>query len=349
VTGAESQGARLEGDAYLPYLYPPVFLLLSLPLAALPYLASMGAFLAAGYAATCACLKKILPKNWPWLPVLAMPGAMMNAIITQNGFLSATCFAGALLLLERRPALSGACLGIFAYKPHLAIGIPVALAAARRWRALFSCAATACGLAALSWLAFGTLTWLAFLRATPVTRAALETHAEIWTKLVSVYGAIRVLHGSAGLGFAAQAIAIAIALVVLARIAARRPGAGAEISALVSATMLCTPYVMDYDLVCLGVPMAWIAAEATKTGWRRWEKTVLLACYMLPLFARWLNIHAHLPLTPFIGTSLLAIVWERVAAAPKGKKRKKVFFFEKKKQKTFVRCRGLLPGTYQKT
>jgi hypothetical protein len=314
ISAMERRGARIEGRNYLPYLYPPVFLLLCLPLAALPYLAAMAAFLAGGYAVTAACLKRILPAGFPWLPVLAFPGAVMNAIIGQNGFVSATCFAGALLLLPRRPALSGACLGVFAFKPHLAIAVPLALAAARRWRAVFGCAAVAAGLALLSIAAFGLAPWLAFLQAFPVTRAALETHPEIWTKLVSIYGACRILHFGPGAALAVQGVVALLSLAALARICAARQDPALEMAALVVVALICTPYAMDYDLVCLGVPLAWFCREACRTGWRSWEKALLSAAYILPLAPRWLNIHAHLPVAPLAIAGMLTLLWRRATA-----------------------------------
>jgi hypothetical protein len=69
---------------------------------------------------------------------------------------------------------------------------------------------------------------------------------------------------------------------------------------------------MDYDLACLGLPLAWLLGEATRTGWLPWEKTVLLAAYLVPLLTRWLSLHAHLPLTPFAVAGLFAVLAARV-------------------------------------
>jgi hypothetical protein len=201
---------------------------------------------------------------------------------------------------------------VFAFKPHLAIAVPVALAAARRWRALFACAAVAAGLGLLSIAAFGPAPWLAFLQALPVTRAALETHPEIWTKLVSIYGACRVLHLGPGAAFAVQGVATLVSLAALARICALGRDPGLEMAALVVVALICTPYAMDYDLVCLGVPLAWFCRQARATRWRPWEKTLLIAAYMLPLAPRWLNIHAHLPVAPVALAGMLALLWRRV-------------------------------------
>jgi hypothetical protein len=316
IRAAEIVGAQPTGADFFPYLYPPVFLLLCLPLGLLPYLAAMAAFLAGGFAATAACLRRILPTVWPALSILAFPAAMMNAVIGQNGFVSATAFGAAMLWLETRPALAGACLGVFAFKPHLALCVPVALLAARRWAAALACAATACLLPLASWAALGSAAWRGFLGGGALLRAVLHS-PQIWPKLVSTYGAVQVLHGGIATAAAVQAGASLLAIACVAAVCRRRPGAGPEVATLVSAAMLCTPYVMDYDLVCLGVPMAWLAAQGVRHGWRDWEKIVLAALYVYPLVARTLNLRAGLPLTPALLLALLALVCRR-AMSPDG-------------------------------
>jgi hypothetical protein len=65
---------------------------------------------------------------------------------------------------------------------------------------------------------------------------------------------------------------------------------------------------MDYDLVCLGVPLAYVAREADGTSWRAREKSVLILCYVLPLCVRTVNLRAGLPLAPPLLACLLAVV-----------------------------------------
>ncbi len=331
----ENTGAQL-GQRSFPYLYPPVWMLLCLPLGLLPYAVALMAFLVTGYAAFAACLRALLPRRWPLLSVLAFPAAVLNATIGQNGFVSATCFAGAALLLDRRPALGGACLGLLAYKPQLAIGVPVWLLLAGRWRALVFCAATAVSLVVLSWAVLGTEAWQGFCVAAPSIRAVLYNF-EVWPKLISVFTAVRLLGGPAPLATVAQGAVGLCVLACVAAVACRRPGAQAETATMVAATMLFTPYLMDYDLVCLAVPMAWLAARATATGWYGWEKIVLAASLLMPLGARACNLVAGVPLAPPVLAALLAVVVARVV------KEGKAFLSEEKKQKTLTSTVTELP------
>ena len=309
----ENTGAQSPDLFY--YLYPPVWMLLCLPLGKLPYALALLAFLTAGFAAWAACLRRLMPPAWPVLPLLACPAAILNLVIGQNGLYSATCFAAASLLLATRPALAGACLGCFACKPQLAIAIPIAFLAARRWSALAACAATACTLVLLSWATLGTQAWQGFGHATPFIRSML-TDPGIWPKLVSLYTGLHLLGLGSRPALAAQAAAACVALACVARVATRRPGAGAELATIAAAAMLCSPYLMDYDLVCLSVPMAWLAASAATTGWRPWEKTVLAACVLLPLAARASNLLAGLSVAPPVLAALLAVTVARAKAWP---------------------------------
>ena len=237
IRAAETEAVQPAGGQYLPYFYPPVFSLLCLPFGALPYLLALALFAVGGTASAMLCLRAILPRAWPNLAIVAFPGLVVNAAIGQAGFVATICFSAAMLLLERRPFLAGACLGVLAYRPQLALCVPVALLAARRWRAVAGCAAGVTALVLVSAAVLGPSTWLAFLAAVPML-AQVPQMPDIMPKLLSPYGAVRALHGGAGLAYAAQALAVIVAMLTLTRVAARRPGAGAEIAALVAAALL---------------------------------------------------------------------------------------------------------------
>lgn len=299
---------------YTAFFYPPTFLLLCLPLATLPYLWALVAWLAAGFIPLFASLRRLLPQRWAIVPIMAYPALFVNAGHGQNGFLSGACFGGGTLLLQRRPFFAGICLGILVYKPHLLLGVPVALFAARRWAVLFGAMTSAVGLSVLSWLVLGKDAWRGFLHVSPLARATLEQGFVDFGKMQSVFAAIRLFHGSIGFAYVAQTLVAISVCVLLARIAARRPGAPAEGALMVSATLVCTPFLLDYDLVCLSLPIAWIVAEAHRTEWQPWEKIVVLAAYALPLLSRSVATMTGTPIAPIILVALLLIVARRAAA-----------------------------------
>ena len=308
---AELQGSRLPTGELYPFLYPPVFLLLCVPLALLPYLVSLWTMVLATSALLVSGLRSIAPKQAGWLAIAAFPGFLLNAGNGQASCLFAACFAGACLYLERRPLLAGACLGGLVCKPHLALCVPIALVAARRWRALCSCAATALCLVAISWLSFGTATWSAFLASASGSASAL-TDGQALGRMQSIFAAVLLLNGTTPLAIAVQAAGALASMVLLILVVRKRPGAGPETSMLVLATLTSTPYLFDYDLVCLSIPIAWWASRIAQTGALDWEKSTLAAAFVLPLIARAAGIHLGLPLTPAIVLSLLVLLRIRI-------------------------------------
>jgi hypothetical protein len=301
---------------FYAFFYPPTYLLLCLPLAALPYLTSLILWLTGGAIALLACIRRLLPQRWALLPILAYPAMIINIGHGQNGFLSASCFGGGMLLLQRWPVLAGLCLGGLAFKPHLALAVPLALVAARRWRVLAGAAASSLGLFALSWIVLGRSAWTDWFRLSSLARAALEGQLVGDAKMPSVFAAVRLLHGTLVGAYAAQGAAAFVAGILLTRTAIKRPGAHAEGAVMVVSTLMCTPFVLDYDLVCLSLPLAWVVAEAQRTGWYPWEKITLLLAFGLPLFSRTVAMGLGLPLAPCILGAFLLVVIRRAHAGP---------------------------------
>ncbi len=304
--------AGFDGSTYA-FFYPPPFLLLCLPLGLLAYGPALAAWLLATGAAQLAVLRALLPRAWPaTLAMLAYPATLLNAAHGQNGALSAALLGGATLWLDRRPRCAGLCLGALCFKPQLALLVVPALLAARRWRCLLWCAAMAGLLCAAATLAFGAQAWQGFLADAPVARQAMEEGWVGFGKMASPFAAARLLGLGRPAAWLAQAgVALAV-LAALCRLAARRPGAGAEGAALATAACLATPFLLDYDLLLLSVPLAWVAGRAG-TRFLPWERLVLAAGFALPLVARPLALQAGLPLAPPVVAALLWVVCRRAA------------------------------------
>jgi hypothetical protein len=76
---------------------------------------------------------------------------------------------------------------------------------------------------------------------------------------------------------------------------------------------MSTPYVFDYDLTILALPIAWLAAKGIREGFLRWEKTILLAAWLLPLLSRTVGKYLHVPPAPLVMALLLAMILRRAA------------------------------------
>ena len=82
-----------------------------------------------------------------------------------------------------------------------------------------------------------------------------------------------------------------------------------------TAGLLATPFVLDYDLTLLALPIAWLVAEQLQSGARPWERIALTAAALLPLLARSIALAAGLPITPPVEAALLALLAARCLSA----------------------------------
>jgi alpha-1,2-mannosyltransferase len=90
-----------------------------------------------------------------------------------------------------------------------------------------------------------------------------------------------------------------------------------QATALATGTLLVSPYVMDYDLVVLALPIAWLALEGRRSGFLSWEKSLLAFAWLLPLVSRALAVKAKIPLTPIVLLAMLAAIVRRSVSTPK--------------------------------
>lgn len=296
---------------YSAFFYPPMFLLICAPLAGLPYLASLVAWLGVTGAAFLATMRAWFVRELGWPTVLAFPALLINLGHGQNALLSAALLGAGSMWLDRRPVLSGLALGLMAYKPHLGLLIPVALVAGGRWTTFVAATVTVLAFAALSLDLFGSETWRAFLFATPLARAALDQGWVEPGKMVSVFAAVRVLHGPLFVAYAAQTATILYAAGRLVQAGRSRPRGPAEAPLLIMAALLGSPFLLDYDLVALAFPLAWLANAGVRDGFRPWEKLTLLSGFVLPLVSRDLAMQLHLPIAPIVLLALFQLILTR--------------------------------------
>jgi hypothetical protein len=305
---------------FTPYFYPPLFLLVCLPLALAPYFVSLGAWMAATGYACWRTIRAILGDAGAgmWVAMLAFPGILQTLGHGQNAFLMTALFGLVALTLDRRPILAGVFIGLLAMKPHLGLLIPLGLLASGRWKTIAAASVTVLAFAAISFLAFGADTWRAFFAASPIARMVLEQpwvpglSYEGWIPVMmsSVFAAVRVLHGGLTAAYTAQVLTALVACVTVVWVARRADGLALGVT-LVCATFLASPYLFDYDLMMLAIPLAWIVREARRTGFLPWEKSLVLATYLLPLLCRMFASRLSFPIGPPVLMALMVVVARR--------------------------------------
>jgi len=300
-------------DGSLPWLYPPTMLLFVLPLGWLPYLVALVLWLGVTYMLFALTIRATVQRDAALLCALAFPGAFLTVIVGQTSLLTATLAGIGLLMLNRRPVIAGIGFGLLTMKPQMAILFPLALLCAGQWRALAAWAATIAGGVALSTLAFGVGSWVAFAHGIQDTVQIVGAgHARL-ARMPTVF-ALATLAGwpayvARGLQLLSAAAA-AIAVVYAWR--------GACSYALRAATLSCaclivSPYLYDYDLTWYGLVIAWYARYAWTHGWRRFDREWLLLIWAMPLAGLVLVPHLSFQFMPLVTLASLALLVSRIA------------------------------------
>jgi alpha-1,2-mannosyltransferase len=318
---AAEMAATAPNVPYNFFFYPPVYLLVCAPLALLPYIVSFVAFEVATIAGWLLVMRRILQvPGWAWcIPVLAYPSVFWTFGLGQNAFLTAGLIGAATLLLEAQPIAAGVLIGLMAYKPHLALLVPVALAAGGHWRAFGAATATVAALVGFSIAAFGVDTWHAYLLALNTTQDAYEAWRVDLNAFVTPYGAVRVLGGGAGTARAVQVVCTILVAAIVAWIWRRSACIALRSAALTAAMPLAVPVALMYDLLLTMVAIGWIVRLGIRTGFRPWEKLVMFFCFVVPLVCRHFGQATHIPLGPLAPAALLAICCVRHVRASRGK------------------------------
>lgn len=294
------------------WFYPPPFLLAVAPLALLPHLAALGVFLAATGTGWVLTLRRAIGRPGAGWLVVAFPGLWLCVAQGQNGLLTAALAGGSLLALRRRPVLSGVLLGLLVIKPHLAVLFAVALVAARAWRTMVVAAGTAVAALAASLAVLGREALDAWLGSLQFARVASESGALPWAKMPSTFAMLRLVGIPVEAAYAGQAVVAVVAAAAVWVVWRRTDVPALRGAALMTATFLANPYAFDYDLAWLAFPIAWLAVHGVEHGWRRGDREVLVAAWLLPAVATALATITHLQVAPLVLGALVWIALRRV-------------------------------------
>lgn len=268
--------------------HPPTFLLLMLGFGALPYGAAIIAFSLFSLTLFMGAARSLIPRGEALLVALASPIAYLCLMNGQTGILTGVLLTFGYAWLDRRPILAGVCIGLLAFKPHLAILAPLLLAVSGRWTSFAAAGATVIAFFGATVLAFGFEPWRAFVENLALTSKVLNMEDTLpWARIPSVFIMLREF----GVG---QDIAYAIHWLCAAGVAGLtawvwRGDAPADLKAAtgLAAACLIPPYLFDYDLVVLcGAAALLLRAAGTgaiPAGWPTLIALLLLGPFLAPL------------------------------------------------------------------
>lgn len=305
---AAEERATEPGVNYSYFYYPPVFLIVCMALAAVPYLAAFVLFEVATLVAYVGVVRGILrARGWASLvPILAFPAVPWTLGAGQNSFLSAAIFGGATLWVDRRPVAAGLLFGALAYKPQFALLVPVALAAGRNWRAFWAAAASALALSLASLALFGEATWRSFVSALGGSGTAYQSVIDKGA-MVNGFGTVLILGGGAPLTYAVQATVTLAAAVFVALLWRSQASLAVRAAGLAGSVLLAAPVALFYDFATPFVALAWLVRLGRDEGYLPWDKMVLMGVYIVPLFSRYLG-RVHVPIAAAALFALLVVV-----------------------------------------
>jgi hypothetical protein len=257
----------------MPFPYPPPFLFAVSPFAFHPfwlaYLLWMGVTAGLYFVAT---RRFVAPRY-----AFAHPAALVNAVIGQNGFLTSSIFLFGIAALAAHPFAAGAIFGLLVIKPQLAVLVPVALIAARQWRAIGGAALSSLALLGLAAIIFGLDSYRGFLAITGDYGGYMAADRWNWAEQASVFGFFRFFGVPQAAALTGQGVAALTAAILTWRAWAR--GQEQRGAVLAAATLLVPPYVFTYDSLLLILPLAVLLREPE----RRWRAALAWLLLALPL------------------------------------------------------------------
>ncbi|MDM7930824.1 glycosyltransferase family 87 protein [Tabrizicola sp.] len=237
-------------DSWMPWLYPPGYLLLITPFGTLTfsvaYLVWTGLSLLAMVLAVRPFVAGVAPI---WIAMTLAPAYYPAFMLGQNSlFWMAGLLAALAALRAERWVLAGLFIGLLTLKPQLGVLLPVALLAMGAWRTILVAIATTVVLALLPTLVYGVDYW-------PLLVATVtEQGSRMVYSLVDLFLVISPVYLLALLGMA-PALALKLqwvilglaALAVFALWRSERIGFDAKAAGLLAAMLLSAPYLWYYE------------------------------------------------------------------------------------------------------
>ncbi|MFM7622211.1 MAG: glycosyltransferase family 87 protein, partial [Alphaproteobacteria bacterium] len=227
-----------------------------------------------------------------------------------------------LLTLDKRPLLDGVFAGLLVYKFQFGLLIPVALIMGGYGKTFLSAAATVGMMTLGVTVLYGHDIWPAFFHNVVNQMRYFEGSDQQLEMIHSLFSFVHHTMGAPkGLGYAAQGI-IQVGVLGCILWLWRKKNAvpyALKAAALVSGSLLMTPYLMDYDLFVLLPALVFIGRYQKDFGFVPYGKLIPILLWVMCAFARQLY---GLTMIPFGFLTLLATFGFVMVLAKQGQHRK---------------------------
>ncbi len=273
---------NVDPQAWMPWLYPPGYLLLIAPLGAMSFAV---AFLVSTMVSIGLMALAVRPfaagSRTVWVAVVLAPAYIPALLVGQNSLIWLAGLVAALAALRaERWILAGVFIGCLTLKPQLGLMIPFALLAAGLWRTILAASLTAILLAILPTLLFGLEYW-------PLLAERLGEQSE---RLIGAISGLFLMVGPfylfTLLGLSAESalwaqwsVTVVSAVFVFLLWRSRRIGFDAKAAGLLIAILLSAPYLWYYETAFMAViGLFFLRAGVLGHSWQYLVMLVLLWC-----------------------------------------------------------------------
>ncbi len=307
----EAQRLAVPGsDTIFLWHYPPTFMLLAAVLASIPYLASYVLFAGGSFVFYGAAVRKFLEQPYALLLIIAYPGTFLSIAHGQNSMLSTALLACAFLCLGPRPIIAGVFIGLLAFKPQLGLLLPLVLIASRQWVAFLSAATTTLLFIGVSVAVYGVELWITFFENASLVNDVMGRGLLHWDKMPSLYITLRMMGVSEVYAYVAHWGAAVITVAVLLRLWYFGGPSKLALAALVPAMLIVLPYIFDYEMTLLAIPIAILATDIAKRGGKKWEKVIVVLAFIAPLFLAGIgqNFHVQIGFPVILSLFVVAVI-----------------------------------------
>ncbi|WP_374643757.1 glycosyltransferase family 87 protein [Tabrizicola sp.] len=315
---------KVDPGAFMPWLYPPGYLVALMPFGALSFSTGFLVFTLLSVLLMGLATRSLSAGSVPvWLAMTLAPAYVPTLIIGQNNLIWLAGLLAALAALrDGRWALAGIFIGCLTLKPQLGLLLPVALLAAGLWRSILVAIITAAILALVPTLMFGPEYWpLLAERLSLMGKSLIHSLPDLFLMvgpmyLMSLLGleaetALRLQWGIVGLAAACVAF--------LWR--SDRYGFDARVAGLMLAMLLSAPYLWYYEAAMMA-PIGLFMTRAGILGRTPLQLGLLLCLWLGGLL---LALNAFLDfadgrmlgailITPVLTTSLILVLIHPFAA-----------------------------------
>ncbi len=285
VFGAMQEGVSVR-EGYLGWFYPPTWLQAVRPLGALSFPAAWAVFSLLSLGALAMAARSFLAgrDRAGWFLLFGAPVIAITLVQGQNGALVAALLVGGLAARAAgRHWIAATLLAALALKPHLALLVPLALAAAGDWKGIGRTLLLVSVFLLMTGLSLGWESWRLFFLHLGDARAALSDRA-VLAQMPTAYASALLAGTPRAVAAMSQALSAAIAAAFVWWLwRARTVPPDLQLAGLLMAALLVPPYGFRYDMVLTLAATLLIVGRAERHGWLPGEKLAMAALWLLPM------------------------------------------------------------------